>query len=59
MRWIAKALLAAGFLTGIYGVTEPNEMATRSALGLIVAGVLAMVYGIIRRVLESSSRSGE
>jgi hypothetical protein len=58
MRWIAKALLAAGFLTGIYGVTEPNEMATRSALGLLVAGVLASIYGLLRRVI-SSSHSGD
>jgi hypothetical protein len=55
MRWIAKALLAAGFLTGIYGVTEPNEIATRSALGLLVAGVLASLYGLLRRLLFSSS----
>jgi hypothetical protein len=58
MRWLAKALLAAGFLTGIYGVTEPNETATRSALGLLVGGVLASIYGLVRRIV-SSSPSGD
>jgi hypothetical protein len=58
MRWIAKALLAAGFLTGIYGVSEPNESATHVALALLVAGVLAGLYGLVRR-LVASAHSGE
>jgi hypothetical protein len=51
-RVLAKLLLASGFIAGIYGLTEPNELATRTALGLIVAGVLAGAYGLLRRLLK-------
>jgi hypothetical protein len=51
LRVLAKVLLASAFIVGMYGLTEPNELATRAALGLIVAGVLATVYGLQRRPL--------
>jgi hypothetical protein len=54
-RFLAKIFLAAGFIAGIYGVTEPNDTALRSALGLIIAGVLAGAYGLVRRLLRTQS----
>ena len=57
MRLLSKGLLAGGFISGIYGLTEPNETATRLALALIVTGVLVAAYGMIRRLLNSRSES--
>jgi hypothetical protein len=58
MAWISKLLLAAGFVTGIYGVTEPNPDAVRWALGLVVTGMLTSLYGLARRVV-STWQSGD
>lgn len=44
-RFTGKAFVAAGFVLGIYGLTEGNEAIKQTALGLLVAGVLASAYG--------------
>ena len=44
-RLTGKAFVAAGFILGIYGLTEKQETILQTALGLLVTGVLASAYG--------------
>jgi len=44
-RFVGKAFVAAGFILGTYGLTDGSDMIRRTALGLLVAGVLASAYG--------------
>ncbi|TAL12460.1 MAG: hypothetical protein EPO02_01455 [Nitrospirae bacterium] len=44
-RFAGKAFVAFGFILGTYGLTEGNEAIKQTALGLLVAGVLASAYG--------------
>ncbi len=44
-RFTGKAFVAAGFVLGIYGLTEKQEAILQTALGLLVTGVLASAYG--------------
>ena len=44
-RFAGKAFVAAGFILGTYGLTEGGETIRQTALGLLVAGVLASAYG--------------
>jgi hypothetical protein len=45
-RFTGKAFVAFGFILGTYGLTEGNEAIKQTALGLLVAGILAMAYGM-------------
>ena len=44
-RFAGKAFVAAGFILGTYGLTEGSETIKQTALGLLIAGVLASAYG--------------
>ena len=44
-RFAGKAFVAFGFILGTYGLTEGSETIKQTALGLLVAGVLASAYG--------------
>lgn len=54
-RFVGKGFLAAGFLLGIYGLTDGSPMLMRTGLGLVVAGIVAMGYGLYRMLVEQSS----
>lgn len=56
-RFIGKGFLAAGFLLGVYGLTDGSSILLRSGLGLIAAGILAMGYGLYRALIARSSRA--
>jgi hypothetical protein len=45
-RFAGKAFVAFGFILGTYGLTEGNEAIKQTALGLLVAGVVASAYGL-------------
>ena len=45
-RFTGKAFVALGFVLGIYGLTEGNDVVMRAGLGLLAAGVLASAYGL-------------
>jgi hypothetical protein len=45
-RFVGKGFLAAGFLLGIYGLTEAQPALLRSGLALVIAGIAAMGYGL-------------
>jgi hypothetical protein len=47
-RFTGKAFVALGFVLGIYGLTEGNDVVMRAGLGLLAAGVLASAYGMYR-----------
>lgn len=53
-RWIGKAFLAAGFLLGIYGLTEESPVVMRAGLGLLAAGIAAMSYGLFLALVARS-----
>jgi hypothetical protein len=45
-RFAGKAFVAAGFILGIYGLTEKQDAIMQTGLGLLVAGVAAAAYGL-------------
>jgi hypothetical protein len=47
-RFTGKAFVALGFVLGIYGLTEGNDLVMRAGLGLLAAGVLASAYCMFR-----------
>jgi hypothetical protein len=51
-RFTGKAFVAFGFILGTYGLTEGNEAIKQTALGLLVAGILAMAYGMVHWVMH-------
>jgi hypothetical protein len=51
-RFTGKIFVALGFVLGIYGLTEGHPMALQAGLGLLVAGVLASVYGLFHWVKQ-------
>ena len=53
-RWIGKAFLAAGFLLGIYGLTEESPVVMRAGLGLLAAGIAAMSYALFLALVARS-----
>lgn len=53
-RWIGKAFLGAGFLLGIYGLTEESPVVMRAGLGLLAAGIVAMSYGLFLALVARS-----
>lgn len=53
-RFVGKAFVAAGFILGIYSLTEKQEMLMQTALALLVTGVLASAYGLYHWVTHRS-----
>lgn len=52
--------IAAGFVTGMYGLDHPESIWLRTALGLIVTGLLAQGYALyrtLRRWQEKDDRN--
>ncbi len=47
-RFAGKAFVAFGFILGTYGLTEGNETIKRTALGLLITGILASAYAMFR-----------
>jgi hypothetical protein len=45
-RFAGKAFVAAGFILGIYGLTEQQDAVLQTGLGLLAAGVAASAYGL-------------
>ena len=52
-RIMGKIFVALGFVLGIYGLTEAQPAVLQAGLGLLVAGVLASVYGLYRMLPKS------
>ena len=44
-RFAGKGFVACGFILGTYGLTEGDETIKRTALGLLITGILASAYG--------------
>lgn len=54
-RSVGVVSIALGFVLGMYGLDHPDSVWLRTALGLIVTGLLAQSYGLycaIRRLLQ-------
>jgi len=45
-RFTGKVFVAAGFILGIYGLTEKQDAILNTGLGLLAAGVTASAYGL-------------
>jgi hypothetical protein len=45
-RSVGIVCIAAGFVTGMYGLDHPESMWLSTALGLIVTGLLAQAYAL-------------
>ncbi|HZC68619.1 MAG TPA: hypothetical protein VE201_08390 [Nitrospirales bacterium] len=58
-RFTGKAFVALGFVLGIYGLTEGNDVVMRAGLGFLAAGVLASAYGLYHWVTRSGVTSDQ
>jgi hypothetical protein len=45
-RSVGIVCIAGGFMAGIYGLEHPESIWLRTALGLIVTGLLAQAYAL-------------
>lgn len=45
-RSVGIVSIAAGFVTGMYGLDHPESVGLRTALGLIATGLLAQGYAL-------------
>ncbi|GMV49077.1 hypothetical protein FBQ96_06635 [Nitrospirales bacterium NOB] len=45
-RGVGVACISAGFMLGIYGLEHPETLWLRTALGLLVTGMLAQGYAM-------------
>ncbi len=55
--WIARTVgivaIALGFILGIHGLKEPESIWLPTALGLILTGLVAQTYALIRWITRS------
>lgn len=55
--WIARSVgivaIASGFILGMHGLDEPDSLWLPTALGLIVTGLVAQSYALIRWITRS------
>ena len=58
-RTVGIVCIALGFVVGMEGLSDPNSMWLRTALGLIVTGLLAQVYALLCRVRQVRRPQGE
>lgn len=47
-RVVGIVCVAAGFIIGMHGLDEPESIWLPTALGLIVTGVMAQVFALVR-----------
>jgi len=47
-RVVGILCVAGGFMLGIQGLDRPHSLLLPTALGLIVAGLVAQVYALVR-----------
>jgi hypothetical protein len=60
-RSVGVICIAAGFVTGMYGLEHPESAWLRTALGLIVTGLLAQGYALfstLQRRRKKDDREG-
>lgn len=58
-RFVGIVAIALGFMLGIYGLDEPGSHWLRTALGLLVTGMLAQGYALfcsIKRMQQLQNR---
>jgi len=51
-RVIGILCIASGFMIGMYGLDYPDTSWLQTALGLIVTGLIAQVYALVRTVIR-------
>ena len=51
-RTVGIVCIALGFVFGMEGLTDPDSTWLRTALGLIVTGLLAQVYALLCRIRQ-------
>jgi uncharacterized membrane protein YfcA len=56
-RSVGIVAIALGFVVGIYGLDHPSSHWLRTALGLLVTGIVAQGYGLYCRVKQMQSRN--
>ncbi len=57
-RFVGIVCVAGGFMVGIQGLDQPNSRLLPTALGMLVAGVVAQVFALVRSwYLYSQRRS--
>ena len=56
-RFVGIVCVAGGFMVGIQGLDQPDSRLLPTALGLLVAGVVAQVFALVRSWYLYSQRS--
>ncbi len=56
-RFVGIVCVAGGFMVGIQGLDQPDSHLLPTALGMLVAGVVAQVFALVRSWYLYSQRS--
>ncbi len=56
-RFVGIVCVAGGFMVGIQGLDQPDSRLLPTALGMLVAGVVAQVFALVRSWYLYSQRS--
>ena len=55
-RVVGIVCVASGFILGIHGLDDPDSFLLPTALGMIVAGVFAQVFALVKSVSPKSPK---
>ena len=56
-RSVGILCIAGGFIIGMHGLDHPDTLWLPTALGLIVTGLIAQVFALVRSLTGSANRS--
>ena len=58
-RSVGILCIAGGFILGMYGLDHPGSLWLSTALGLIVTGLLAQVFALVRSLTHAARNNKE
>ena len=58
-RSVGILCIAGGFITGMHGLDHPDTLWLPTALGLIVTGLIAQVFALVRSFTKTDRAKGQ
>lgn len=58
-RTVGIICIALGFVLGMHGLDHPDSMWLSTALGLIVTGMVAQLFALIRTFMRASENKND
>jgi len=56
-RSVGIVAVASGFILGMHGLDHPDTIWLNTALGLIVTGMLAQAYALVRSITRAKQKN--